>query len=1034
MLNPTIHRALSYLLYERRLKRKTIIEWQLGVCPDWQVLATELVNAGKYKLAEACGLLSTSEKGRVYDFLHHRITVPIHNTQGQVVAFGGRSMPDDENTANAGKYHNSPESPVYAKSKVLFGLYQCIKTKGFAIHGCAFLIEGYFDVIQMHQGGFNCAVASCGTALTEEQAKLLRRYTDTVVIMRDGDKAGRKAVLRDIPLLIQQQFTVYLCEIPKRKILVERIESVDYELQNHKAQLILSQPPAWQKIDYKFIDKEQDPDDLFTQPFEYIVDVLIKYTDAVEWLCDHYLYEGRATGDASKIAEGIDKVVQLLAEITNQVRREQYIKTIARRNELKPADLTKPLAVFLQKRAQEAEEAAAADDDEESKIPAWVDKKFFQEWGFAQLTQATKGYKLGIYFPSSYGVFPATNFVIKPLYHIYEQSNNRRLVEVDNGHRCSVVEMPSQALVNKTTFESVLTDKGNYDCEYEFQAKQFSKLKAWLKNEMPIAYELKSLGWQPEGFFAFANAVYDPATGELHQYDDNGMITVANVNYLSPGNSRIHRDERGTDNPYENDMFLKYVKPKNAITFGQYTKLFSDIYQDHAPYGLAFIFLTLFKDIVTTIAKMPLQYYYGPKGSGKSAMGESITRFFFSGKDGEGRLISGMNLNPGQCTPFSFFSRMERFRNCPILLNEFDENAIEDWKFGTLKASYDGEGREVGDGTSFKNRKTKIQKVLGAIIVLGQYPSMRDDGSVNSRSVSQYFDLNRINNLTTEERANMEKILSLEDAGLSYLLLELLQHRPKVATMLKPNFNKVIAKLTEDTRKAGHKIEARLLNNYSLTLAALTTMEAVGIPLPFTYNDVYAMVHDQVIAHNRLLKDNSTINQFWKAVEVLFDRGLISDGLHLKVRTEQNLVIKKGESTERITFPEQKQILTVRFSNLYSEYSKFSRERTGKAALPEDTILMYMKEQPYFIGTVPVAYWSDKRTSGYAFDYDMMESYGIVLQKYDNHNGKDPDPPPAQPPVAPVPKAPVQNGIEFPRLPAKESEPDFITTKYGFEK
>lgn len=977
-LNPTITRALSYLLYERNLKRKTIIEWQLGVCPDWQVMAPELINSGKYKLAETCGLLR-SGNGKTYDYFNHRITIPIHNLQGRVVGFGGRLIPK-LSSQEGPKYLNSPGydernstgNPIFHKSKILFGLHKAIPN--FEKLGGACLVEGYFDVIKLHQRGWTNTIASCGTALTEEHAKLLKRYTDTVFIMRDGDNAGRKAIIKDIQVLVPQQFKIYVIALPDG----------------------------------------EDPDTFFDRYNHDVFPVLEKYQDGIEWLADHYLAEGIASGEPSLIAEGIEKVVNLLADITNQVRRDQYVKTICKRNELKQITvLTKPLTALLQRRAQEAEEAAAADDDEEEKIPAWVDKKFFQEWGFAQLTQATKGFKLGVYFPAAYGVFPATNFVIKPLYHIYEQSNNRRLVEVFNGKRTAVVELPSQALVTKSVFESVLTDKGNYDCDYEFGAKQFAKLKAWLKNEMPIAYELKSLGWQPEGFFAFANAVYDPSTGELHEYDDNGMIKIGDTNYLSPGNSRIHRDERQTDNPYENDLYLKYVKPKKSLTFSEYAQLFSDVYKDHAPYGLAFAFITLFKDIATTIAKMPIQYYYGPKGSGKSAMGESITWLFFSGKNGEGKLINALNLNPGQCTPFSFFSRLERFRNCPVLLNEFDENMIEDWKFGTLKASYDGEGREVGDGTSFKNRKTKIQKVLGTIILLGQYPSMRDDGSVNSRSVSQYFDLNRINNLTQQEVDNLKYLQHLEDEGLSYLLLELLQHRPKVAESLKGFFNKTHSKLTEDTRKAGHKIEARLLNNYSLTLAAIQCMEHVGLHLPFTYASVYDQVFEQVINHNKLLKDNSAIHQFWKAVEVLFDRGVISDGLHLKVRTERSLRIKKGESTEEKTFAEPKQILTVRFSNLYSEYAKFSRERTGKAALPEDTILMYMKEQPYFIGTVPVAYWNDKRTSGYAFDYDMMESYGIVLQKNDSQSGEGtPQAPPPTPPPAP---APVQGEFDYPK-------------------
>src|SRR5690606_18006453 len=147
--------------------------------------------------------------------------------------------------------------------------------------------------------------------------------------------------------------------------------------------------------------------------------------------------------------------------------------------------------------------------------------------------------------------------------------------------------------------------------------------------------------------------------------------------------SKIYADDRDTDNPYENDLYLSYMP--SSINFEQWVNLFRAVYAENALFGIAYTFLTIFKDIVTRITKMPHLYCYGPKGSGKSEMAESITRLFFSGKNAEGHLIKGYNLNPGQGTPFSFFSRVERFRNCPILLNEFDENNIEDWKFGMIK-------------------------------------------------------------------------------------------------------------------------------------------------------------------------------------------------------------------------------------------------------------------------------------------------------------------------------------------------------------
>jgi hypothetical protein len=381
---------------------------------------------------------------------------------------------------------------------------------------------------------------------------------------------------------------------------------------------------------------------------------------------------------------------------------------------------------------------------------------------------------------------------------------------------------------------------------------------------------------------------------------------------------------------------------------------------------------------------MPMLYCFGPKGAGKSAMAESITWLFFSGKNSEGDLLKGFNLNPGQGTPFSFFNRVERFRNCPILMNEFDENNIEDWKFGTFKAAYDGEGREVGDGDTGKKRKTKIQKVQGTIIIVGQYLSVKDDGSVLSRSISCQFSLERVTNLTSEQNEAYEKLKAAEQAGLSGILTDLLKHRPEVQKLLSKNFTEVQATLVADTRKDGNKVEARLISNYSLLLAATKTMCEVGLQLPYTYDDFYLQCKHQVVTHNRLLKDNNSINNFWKTVEILFDKGFIQNGREMLITVLKEVRIKENSSEIEKTFTDYKNILMVRFSNVHALYSKHLRE-VNQTAQQEETLLLYLKEQPYFIGLVPKQTFNDKRTSCYAFDYDMMfRDLGVVFEK--NHS------------------------------------------------
>ena len=934
---------LPYLL-GRNFSPGTIIEWQLGFCPDWKTYTTRAIAANLFTAAEQAGICK-SGNGNVWDVLHHRITIPIHDAQGRLVGFAGRVVPGGEGP----KYINPTNTALYQKDKILFGLHKA--RKHFAAHGCACLVEGYFDVIKLHQHGWTNAVASCGTALTEGQAKQLKRYTDTVLILRDGDKAGRSAAEKDISILASQQFTIYLCLLPEG----------------------------------------QDPDSLFDHP-DRARTALLNYADGIEWMCQKYL---SAAHGPAELATAIEKIVKLLALITSAPRREQYMKSLARAKNahgLKVADISKPLDRYF--KDQEAEKkAAAAEISEDDKLPAWVDKNELWANGFVQNAQPTKTHPVGIYVLEG-TLTRITNFTVTPLYHIYESSNNRRLVEVNNGFRSSVAEVPTNAMVTQSIFETELLNKGNYMTLHTFAKRHFKQLTGWLSNKMPIAYELKTLGWQPEGFFAFSNAVMHD--GDLIQYDELGMVSLADKYYMSLGSSKIHRDERADSNPYENDLFLKFVplEKQPLKSFSEWATLFARAYANHAPYGIAFAFVTIFKDVVTRVAKMPMLYCYGQKGSGKSSMAESITWLFFSGKDGEGKLIRGYNLNPGQGTPFSFFNRIERFRNCPILFNEFDENTIEDWKFGTFKAAYDGEGREVGDGDTGKKRKTKIQKVQGTVIIVGQYLSVRDDGSVASRSIPCQFSLERMKQLTHEQLQAFDELRKAEDAGISYLLVELMKLRPVVQKHFATYFSEAQVQLMDETRKAGQRVEARLISNYSLILAATRLMEEAGIGLPYTYEEFYTKAKARMIAHNRMLKDNNVVQQFWKAVEVLFDLGKVRMGYEIQIRFVPGTIdIKEDGTVKKHKFESTTRVLLVRFSNLYSFYAEYHRQRTGHAALNEETILMYLKEQGYYVGLTPTETFNDKRTSAYCFNYDEMENLGMVLEKNHSDGGKSADQP-----------------------------------------
>ncbi len=201
--------GLSYF-EERGFSRATIEKFQLGYCLNTGAAFTQLALEKGYNKAylEAIGL-SKSKEERSFDFFKGRVMFPIHSISGRVLGFGGRTLLSDKKVA---KYFNSPESIIYNKSEILYGLYFA---KGDIVkYDECLLCEGYTDVISMHQSGIQNVVSSSGTSLTKEQVKLVSRYTKNLTILYDGDAAGIKASFRGIDLILEEGMNVKVVLFP----------------------------------------------------------------------------------------------------------------------------------------------------------------------------------------------------------------------------------------------------------------------------------------------------------------------------------------------------------------------------------------------------------------------------------------------------------------------------------------------------------------------------------------------------------------------------------------------------------------------------------------------------------------------------------------------------------------------------------------------------------------------------------------------------------------------------------------------------
>lgn len=230
--------AKNYLL-NRGITNATIRKFGLGYSlDDWNSLQNYLQRRGYTELdLLTVGLLTKNEKGNVYDRFRNRIMFPVFDIKGRVIGFGGRVLDDSKP-----KYLNSPETSIFKKGTNLYGFNFSLKSTNL---NCFLIVEGYMDCISLHQSGINSAVASLGTALTINQAKLIKRYTDKVIISYDSDLAGQSATLRGLEILRKEGLDVRVLKVPTGK------DPDDYIREKGKDSFIQLMESSLPLIDYR---------------------------------------------------------------------------------------------------------------------------------------------------------------------------------------------------------------------------------------------------------------------------------------------------------------------------------------------------------------------------------------------------------------------------------------------------------------------------------------------------------------------------------------------------------------------------------------------------------------------------------------------------------------------------------------------------------------------------------------------------------------------------------------------------------------
>lgn len=927
------HWAKSNIM-KREYNQETISQFQIGYStPNSNDLTAPLMEAGKINEGLKIGICAKKEN-RTFDFFNDRLMFPILDDRGRTIGFGGRASAEAIEKKQP-KYLNTPETGHYDKSNVLFGFFQARQSivKNYKVY----LTEGYTDVMGFFDKNVTNTVATCGTSLSESHVKKLRKLCPEIILVRDGDTAGRKAAFRDIDIILSAGMKVSLVSLPEGF----------------------------------------DPDDISKQYKQGLLTFLeSNTTDALAYKAQVLKNEAR---NPDEVAIAVSEVCHTLLKISDTIKRKEYAKLCAKKMKVSLKEFTDKLDFLISLEKEKKAPLNNIDLEEKENLmiigfPEDGDLVQFKKDGYV-IAQKQKAIYFHVNNEKSEYFIKGTNFICTPLFSIRSgKGTGKRMLEFENnvGEK-TVFNLDNKEINNFSLFKEVIVNGFNFTFDGKTTNYHYTQFKNKLLYNFKNAEELTTLGSQPEGFFAFANGII--FQNNFFNVDDYGMINVnieadesenqkeINKLFYIPAFSKANIQSREDDDPYEG--IREFVYKPSEINFSQWMNLMVEVYgKDKAMVGIGFYIASIFRSIiVNSFGSFPFLFLTGSKQSGKTTFSESLTYMFSPGQ-------KGFDLNSGSNVGFS--RRVSRIRDIIISLEEYHDQ-IHEVKFQTLKGAFDNRGRETGQATN--DNKTNVTKVKSACIILSQYQTTRDDNSLASRCITMNF-LER--NYSEKEKATFFRLKELQEKGMTSIVAEILKYKK----YFESEFNKSIAiinsEIVKEVKASGSEYMERMLQNYTVILTPVKILYN-KYNWPFTFEEFKKMCIEQIISGSENIADTEGVSTFWRTLEFLVDNRRIKEKQDFKIepKAEFSYYIKKNE-TQTFQNKNGDKILFLRLANVHQHYVETISRRKNEEPIGESTLKGYFKSKSYYIGAIKSLHFENGNSSCYAFNYTAMENMGVL--------------------------------------------------------
>ncbi len=853
-----------------------------------------------------------------YDLYQDRVVIPIRDRYGRVIGFTARCLGDEQP-----KYKNSRDSLLFHKSSVVFGIEDAWRQA--AREDKMFLVEGAPDCMRLQSIGVLNTVAALGSAWNKEHFALVKRSASRVCFLPDDDPPKRgehfghgiQVVFEAGRLAMECGLSVSVKEIPD-------------EENTHKL----------------------DPDTFYisTNVFASVAE-----QDFILWRAEKAFALAQTTEEQRIVVREIAYLLSLLDDGTGL---SMYIDKLVRLSGTKR----------LWKMAVE-EEKKRTEEEEKKKQGKSVDD-LYQRYGFftehgKYMSVTEKG-----------GIYEWSNFTMEPLFHIRDNLNPKRIYQIKNELNITeLVELKQEDLVSLSKFKQKIEGLGNFI--WKASEKELTKLKSFLYEKTETASEVKQMGWQREGFYAFGNGIF--YGGKFYTADDYGIVRLPEKgNFYLPSSSKIYRDDTRLFTFEKQFVHLAY----SSVTLEEFTAQLFKVFGDNGRVGFAFYLATLFRDVVTCASSehwFPILNLFGPKGSGKSELGHTLLSLFTIGYKAPNIQNSTISaLNDTVAASANALAHIDEYKN------DLDPKVVE-----FLKGLWDGTGRSRMNMDL--DKKKEVTAVDAGIILSGQEMPTADI-ALFSRLVFLQFPRSEF---TAEEKHNYMELMKMRSGGLTHLTVELLNHRKRFEQKYPATFRDVQREVNAEL--SGMQYEDRIVNNWCVPLAALKVLQEAVPTLPYPY--LFKVVVEGIRKQNAECKTNGELGNFWNTVQYLASEGTLIDTGDYAVK----YVYSIKTDTIDCSWPSERAVLFVQTTRVFNLYRKEGRQSAEKV-LPIDALKYYLANSAAYLGKKNVRLYlfkngipqfdpnrKDKRTGNsvqyskvflcLCFDYErLISQFGINLE------------------------------------------------------